>query len=84
MDLQGAPAPYLAASQTQGPVMRNVADSKEALLFHVEALAELRKAKTQGLKTAAKALHTAVKEVPEAYQAGLDAHVVVLMFLVGL
>lgn len=66
-----------------GPVLRNINDPREALLHHAEVLVDLEKAKTDGLKAASLAFHTAVATALDAYQTGLEAHVAEIQFLVG-
>lgn len=76
--------PAVPLAEVGGPIVRDVGDPRQALLHHVEALAELDRVRTKGLKDAAKVFHASVEEVLGAYQAGLDSHVDTLKFLVGL
>ncbi|KFY65881.1 hypothetical protein V496_02278 [Pseudogymnoascus sp. VKM F-4515 (FW-2607)] len=50
-----------------GPVLRNINDPREALLHYAEVLVDLEKAKTDGLKAASLAFHTAVAIALDAY-----------------
>lgn len=64
-------------------VARNVDDPRQALLHHAESLVELGKAKTEGLKAAARVFHTSVDKVLDDHQSGLEDYVNTLKFLVG-
>ncbi|OBT38496.1 hypothetical protein VE00_11192 [Pseudogymnoascus sp. WSF 3629] len=75
--------PAIPLAEMGGPIVRDVGDPRQALLHHVEALAELDRVRTKGLKDAAKVFHASVEEVLGAYQAGLDSHVDTLKFLLG-
>ncbi|OBT81124.1 hypothetical protein VE02_10368 [Pseudogymnoascus sp. 03VT05] len=74
-----AATPSVAAPSVAGP---SVAHKVVALLHHAETLAELGKAKTKALKAAAAAFHAATNAALDAYQAGLNAHVNAMKFLV--
>ncbi|OBT70569.1 hypothetical protein VF21_10435 [Pseudogymnoascus sp. 05NY08] len=76
------PAEVEEAAGPSGVVSRNVDDPRQALLHHVESLAELGKAKAEGLKAATQAFHASINEALDVYQAGLEAHVNTMKFLV--
>jgi hypothetical protein len=82
--LEVGPVASVEVPVADGPNVRNVDDPRQALLHHAEILAELDRARTEGLKAAADVYNASVEKVLGAYQAGLGAHVDALKFVVGM